>query len=321
MSRKTKIWLIVAASLIGLGCIILGGAMTVLNWDFTKLGTMKYETNSYSLEEAIIDINIATKTADVIIRPSGEEEISVVCYEQTRAKHTVSIKDGVLEIRMADERKWYDYIGINFGSPRITVSIPQGQYGALSVRGSTGKVNIPAEFGFASMDVSVSTGDVTCAASVTGEMKIKTSTGDISLQKLSANAMELTVSTGDITAQEITCTETAKLKISTGDVTLTDFRCQSLTTKGDTSDILLKDVVVEEMMSVDTDTGKVKFDYCDAGEMQIKTNTGSVTGSLLTPKIFFAETDTGRVDVPKTTTGGKCEITTDTGDIRITVTE
>jgi DUF4097 and DUF4098 domain-containing protein YvlB len=74
-------------------------------------------------------------------------------------------------------------------------------------------------------------------------------------------------------------------------------------------------------MSVETNTGKVKFDRCDAGEMQIKTDTGSVTGSLLSPKIFFAEADTGKIDVPKSTYGGKCEITTDTGDIRITVTE
>ena len=321
MSRKTKTWLIITVSLIGLGCILFGGVMTVLNWDFTKLGTMKYETNSHSLEEAIIDINIATKTADVIIRPSGEEEISVICYEQTRAKHTVAIKDGVLEIRMADERKWYDYIGINFRSPRITVSIPQGQYGALSVLGSTGRVNIPAGYGFASMDVSVSTGNVTCTASVTDEMKIKSTTGSIHLQELSADTLAISTSTGKITAQKVSCAGAVSLKISTGDINLTDFRCQSLTAKGDTSDILLKDVVVEEMMSVDTDTGKVKFDHCDAGEMQIKTDTGSVTGSLLSPKIFFAEADTGKIDVPKTTTGGKCEITTDTGDIRITVTE
>ena len=33
----------------------------------------------------------------------------------------------------------------------------------------------------------------------------------------------------------------------------------------------------------------------------------------------FTKTDTGRVDVPKTVEGGRCEITTDTGDIKITV--
>jgi len=321
MSRKTKIWLIVAASLIGLGCVIFGGAMTVLNWDFAKLGTVQYETNTHSLEEAIIDVKIVTKTADVIIRPSGDEEISVVCFEQTRAKHAVSIKDGVLEIRLVDERKWYDYIGINFKSPRITVSIPRGQYGKISLRTDTGKVVIPAEFGFEEMEITVSTGDVNCEASVSGAMKIKSTTGSIHLQELSADTLALSASTGKITAQKVNCAGAASLKISTGDINLLELRCQSLTASGDTGDILLKDVTVEEAMSVETDTGKVKFDRCDAGEMQIKTDTGSVTGSLLTPKIFFAETDTGRVDVPKTTTGGKCEITTDTGNIHITIAE
>jgi len=321
MSKKTKIWLIVAASLIGLGCIIFGGVMTVLGWDFSKLGTMQYETHSYTIDEVFADIKVAGKTADVILRPCEDEEISVVCYEQTRTKHTVSVNDGSLEIRLVDERKWYDYIGINFGSPKITVSIPQGQYGRLSVRTDTGKVYIPGDFSFETMDISVSTGDVTGAASVAGAMKIKTSTGDISLQNLSAGSLELSASTGKITAQGITCADTAKLKISTGDIHLIDFRSNSFDAEGSTSDMHLKNVIVAETMSVETGTGDVKFDGSDAGELKIKTDTGSVTGSLLSPKIFFAETDTGRIEVPKTTTGGRCEITTDTGSIRITVIE
>ena len=36
-------------------------------------------------------------------------------------------------------------------------------------------------------------------------------------------------------------------------------------------------------------------------------------------KVFLVQTDTGNVDVPRSVTGGACEITTDTGDVRITV--
>ena len=57
----------------------------------------------------------------------------------------------------------------------------------------------------------------------------------------------------------------------------------------------------------------------DGGQILIKTDTGKVSGSLLSDKVFIIETDTGRKDYPKTTTGGKCEITTDTGDIIITI--
>jgi DUF4097 and DUF4098 domain-containing protein YvlB len=63
----------------------------------------------------------------------------------------------------------------------------------------------------------------------------------------------------------------------------------------------------------------VKFEKSDAAELSIKTDTGDVTGTLLTEKIFDAKSSTGDVDVPKTGSGGKCEIRTGTGDIRIKI--
>ena len=38
------------------GCIIFGGVMTVLKWDFGKLSTNKYETNTYEINEAFKQI-------------------------------------------------------------------------------------------------------------------------------------------------------------------------------------------------------------------------------------------------------------------------
>jgi hypothetical protein len=40
---------------------------------------------------------------------------------------------------------------------------------------------------------------------------------------------------------------------------------------------------------------------------------------LYSEKIFFTETDTGDIRVPKSTSGGVCEIKTDTGDITFTI--
>ena len=37
--------------------------------------------------------------------------------------------------------------------------------------------------------------------------------------------------------------------------------------------------------------------------------------------LFITNTDTGNVDVPKTVSGGKCEVVTDTGNIKITINE
>ena len=81
----------------------------------------------------------------------------------------------------------------------------------------------------------------------------------------------------------------------------------------------MEDVVASESISIRTDTGDVEFEACDAPQIVIKTDTGDVKGSLLTGKEFITNSDTGKIRVPENSAGGRCEITTDTGDIRITI--
>ena len=64
-------------------------------------------------------------------------------------------------------------------------------------------------------------------------------------------------------------------------------------------------------------TGDIKLDKSDAAEIFIKTSTGNVTGTLLTEKVFITQTSTGNIKVPKSIKGGRCEITTSTGNIKI----
>ena len=280
MSRTIKIWLIVATSLILAGLTIFSVVMFTLKWDFMGLTTMKYQTNQYEIEQNYKNISINTKTADVVFLPSQDGKSTVVCYEQVKLKHSVKVENDTLFIEFEDSRKWYEYIGIDFKQPKITVSIPQGEYGELTVKNTTGKVNIGNEFKFESIDVLVSTGKVSLGASALEFVKIKATTGDIDINGISSNKLDISLSTGDVS---------------------------------------MKNVIVNGKLTIKASTGDVSFTDCDANEIYITTSTGSVKGSLLSEKVFIVETDTGRKDVPKTTTGGRCEITTSTGDIKITL--
>jgi len=294
-----KIWLITAVALLLVGCMIFGGAMTVLKWDFTKLSTAKFEQNEYEITEAFQAISVDTDTADIVFLPSQDESCSVICYEQKNGKHSVAVKGDSLVIELVDTRKWYEHIGIGFGTPKITVYLPQAEYGALSVRSDTGDVEIPKNFRFESIDISEHTGDVRCGASASGTVRIKTTTGSICVQGIFAGALDLAVSTGK--------------------VHMSDVACQDLISSGSTGDITLKQVIAEGCLSVKRSTGDVRLEASDAAEILIETDTGDVEGSLLTDKVFITKTDTGRVSVPKSVTGGRCEITTDTGDIKISI--
>lgn len=319
MNKKTKIWLIAAASFIVIGCVLFGGVMTMLKWDFSKLSTTKYETNTYNINQDFSNISVTTDTADVVFIPSEGEDCKVVCYEQVNVKHLVESKDGTLKIKLDDSRKWYEYIGINIKTPKITVYLPSGEYSDLSVRESTGDVKISKDFTFKSIDISANTGDIKNYASAAEVIKIKASTGSIFLENITAGALDLSVSTGSINASSVKCDGDIKANVTTGKTKLLDISCKSVKSKGSTGSVQLKNVIASDKFSIERSTGDVEFKSCDAGEIFIETSTGDVEGSLLSDKVFITKTDTGDIDVPKTTTGGKCEIITDTGDIEIEI--
>lgn len=319
MNRQTKLWLVIAICLVLVGGIIFGGVMTVLKWDFRKLSTTQYETKEYAISGNFSNIAIHTDTADITFVPAEDGACKVVCYQQCNMPYSATVTDGTLNIHIQDTRKWYDYIGIHFGTPKVTVYLPQAEYGTLTIREDTGDITMPKDFQFETVDLALSTGDVHFLASAAEEMKIKTSTGGICVENASAGALDLSATTGKITVSGVTCTGDAKLEVTTGKTILTDLTCENLTSDGDTGQIVMSNMLATGKLSITRDTGDVKFDRCDASEIFVETDTGNITGSLLTDKVFFAQSDTGRVDVPKSVTGGRCEISTDTGNIKISV--
>ncbi len=316
MSKATKIWLITAGALVLVGALIFGGAMAMLNWDISKLSTGNFETNEHMVVGEYKNIKINTETADIVFLPSDDEKTSVICYEIQSAKHSVEVKDGTLVIKLDDQRKWYEHIGINFTKPKITVYLPAGEHGELFLRSTTGNTDITKHFKFESIDIDQTTGNVKSFASTSGSVKIKTTTGSISLNGATAGSLDLSVSTGSVSLSAIRCGD-IKIGVSTGRTTLNDVECKNLTSEGSTGNISLNSVIAEGKMSIQRTTGRIHFAACDAGELFVKTSTGDVTGTLLSEKIFVVNTSTGRIDLPPTRGGGKCEISTSTGDIII----
>ena len=320
MRKTTKVWLIIAASLVIIGFIIFTGVMTTLKWDFTRLSTVKLETNNYEIGQEFDNIHIKTDTADIIFKSSDDGKCKVECYDEQKAKHSVAAKNGTLFIELKNNKRWYDYIGINFGgSPKITVYLPKTEYASLFISESTGDVRIPKDFTFKDVELSLSTGDVNFCASASEKIKIKTTTGDIGIDSIFAGELDLSVGTGTVTALDVSCAGEVSVNVSTGKAYLTDFKCKSIISDGNTGDIYLDNVIAEEKLSIKRSTGDIRFNGSDAAEILVETDTGNVTGTFLTDKVFIAQTDTGRVDVPKTTSGGRCEIITDTGNIKISV--
>ena len=321
MSKNAKKWLIAAASLVTIGTILFAAVMTAYHWDFSRLSTNQLETNTYGISEEFSGIKLNTETADILFAVSSDNTCRVVCIEEEKMKHSVSVQDGTLTVSAADDRAWYEHIGFSFHSPKVTVYLPKAEYESLSITGSTGHIEIPNEIKFDRADISLSTGDVKFFASVSGSIRIKTSTGDIRVKNTSAGTLDLSASTGEIVVSDVICKGDMNTSVTTGDVKAVNVMCQNLISSGSTGNVSLKNVIAAEKFSIKRSTGDVVFDSSDAAGIFVKTSTGDVTGSLLSEKVFITETSTGSVNVPQTITGGKCEINTSTGDIKIDIVD
>jgi DUF4097 and DUF4098 domain-containing protein YvlB len=134
-----------------------------------------------------------------------------------------------------------------------------------------------------------------------------------------AENYDLVSSTGLIKLNNVVCSNEIKLKVTTGDNYITNVNCKNIVSTGSTGDINLNNVIATNNISITRNTGDVEFYKCDASEIVIQTSTGDVEGTLLSDKVFITKSKTGDIEVPKTTTGGKCEVTTNTGDIEIKI--
>ena len=295
-----KILLIVAAVLTVVGVGIFTVAFAILGFDIAKLSTQKYEFNTYTLNEDFNSIKINTETASVILAESDSDECKIECVEREKMKHSAEVREGTLVIDVENTKKWYDYIGSNFGNETVTVYLPKAVYASLTVNADTGSVEIPKMFSFESVCVKVDTGLIGCYAEVSDSIELQTATGSIRAENSSTD--------GEV-----------KIKTATGSIKIADIRCNRLSAESHTGSIDLTNTIAADNMTINCATGNVRLDSCDANEIKVATHTGSIVGTLLSDKIFFAKSSVGNVDVPKTTSGGTCELVTGTGDIKIEI--
>ena len=318
MKKKVKVWLVVAVSLMAAG-VVIGAVSLVGVFMNGGLETVKYETNETVVSEEFSNISLKLNTSDVEILPSEDGSCRVVSFAQKNVRDAVSVENGTLTLVRYDERKWYERVGIFFRASKVTVYLPVGVYGDLSVALSTGDLKVAKELGFASASIQGTTGDVFMEASVTGACVIRQSTGEILVKDVHAGRLELTTTTGEVCVRSAVCVGDVTVSQGTGDAELTDLQAATLTLKGTTGDAELVRVVATGSLTVQRSTGDVELEACDASSLLIRTGSGDVKGRLLSEKDFRASATTGQVRVPDTRTGGLCEITTTTGDIHITL--
>ena len=262
------VFIIIAIVMIGLGFVLSFGAIVAMRFDFNKMNTILFRTNTYSIDNKFANIRINGAECSVRILPSNDALGKVVCQESDKIVHTVTVKDNTLMIERIDKRRWYEHFGVYWGHMEIEVYLPQSEFESLYVKNLSGDIVIPKEFHFESAEVQSTSGDIHFMAAVDGDLSAK---------------------------------------------------CQTVTINTTSGEIEMSNVIADENIHIESVSGDVNLHQCDAASLWLKTVSGDVSGLLLTKKIFFVNTTSGDIDVPHLDSGGKCEVTTVSGDVEFDV--
>lgn len=320
MGRIAK-FVIAGILLIVVGILVFMIPMVMSGFDPEKMDTAEYVTNTYDVADSFHNIRIDSDIEQIRFIPSEDGACRVVCDEKKDDPYDVRVEGETLIIDRQAGMFNFEIMSISTAAPKICVYLPEQSYGTLSIVGATGDVEIPNTFNFHSISAEMDTGAVNCLASVSGDLSVTTDTGEINVSAISASEMKLKSDTGEIKVSDVQLEGSVNISEGTGDTVMENVSCRRLEFEGDTGLLSMKNVLAADDYKLETVTGDIEFEACDAGEIRVKTDTGSVTGTLLSDKVYLIETDTGKIDVPKTISGGRCEIETSTGDVSIEVEE
>ncbi len=319
MKNWVKTLLMVAGILTIAGLGIFITVWAVNDFEIDKINTYEYTTNTYQIEEEFTDVAIDVEISNISLIKAEEDQVKIVCNESKRTKYNISVANNTLMIETKNSYKWSSFF--NFGAwkkEKLELYLPENLYNKLEVKNDMGNVVVNKEIKFKEIKVESSTGNLELYASI-NKIVVEMDTGNIKINDVNASTIDLKTSTGIHTLTNVTASSNIYLKTDTGPINLTGVRAVNLRINVETGRVKLNDVIASGRLDVTTSTGSVTLTDCDAGEIYIKTSTGTVNGTLLSPKTFYATSEFGRINVPKTTTGGRCEIETSTGSIKIEI--
>ncbi len=360
MKKAKKIAIIVAVSMMAVGFVSIVGSLAFVRFDATKLNTMEWEDKTYAVEEPFTNISVQGGDATVALVLAKDGNCKVVCTENDAIYDKIEVVDNTLTIERVDESEWYHNIGVYFDEIEITVYLPEKEYEKLFIDNSSGRIDVQGDFTFMEAEVSNTSGKTNFMADVEGTLKVENTSGGIYVGENSVGDLfvkgtsgiidvtsvcatgnvEVNGSSGGIGVSKVECVNLSVENssgvmhlteiVATGDVNvkgtsdgvhLDEVKCANLTGSNSSGRITCTEVIVAGDMNLDNSSGGIALEACDAENLKLEATSGSIRGTLLTEKIFVADATSGSVKVPKTTSGGVCEVTTTSGSIQLSLVE
>ena len=204
--RKSFGLLIAGISLIVLGIVICIVSVTAMGFRFDNLDTQNFVTTEFDALEEFRDIKVHLVNENLVIKPSDGEECRVVFYDAEDARCTCTVTDGELSLEShASRETGFGAVVIQMHSPQVTIYLPKGEYGKLTMESTAGEVEFLEGFSFETVNIHLSAGDAELeGVTALKKISVETNLGDIELDKCDAPEIFLKTNNGDISGTLLT---------------------------------------------------------------------------------------------------------------------
>lgn len=140
---------------------------------------------------------------------------------------------------------------------------------------------------------------------------------------MTANDLRVHTVSGNIDIGGMQIDSEASFKTTSGDIKIIESQSGELITQNVSGNTILTDTQITGSAACKATSGDIKLNRVDMDSFEAKTVSGNITGSPLSPKLFSAQSNSGRVKVPSAVSGnaqaGLCILTTTSGDIRMEI--
>ena len=255
---KKRIYFITATAILLIGAVLFAVGFAMNGFDIWRLSSETRAEASYVITDTFSSINISSSSADVTVLPSSDGTCRIDCKETERITHDVKVVNGALTITKRDDRNWYQKIGF-MPKMKVTVYLPEEEYGNLTAETNTGNISIKGSFIFENVNLECDTGNITFKNSTAKILKIEADTGNITFKNSTAKILKIEADTGDVKIIDSDADE-VYIETDTGDVKghfLTD---KIFRTKSDTGKVRVPKSTVGGICYIETDTGDIIFE-------------------------------------------------------------
>ncbi len=312
-----KLLKIILIFLIILAVIAIVGFISLMVISGFNLDNFKHVEKEYLVGENFESLKLDLKGSDVAILPSNDGMCKVEFFENNIYSHSIEVINNELVVGC----KYKSKVFISYKDTKITIYLPEKDYKTFNLTTGSGDV-IVENFKVDELTITVGSGDVEVKKVDCNNISIAGESGDLELKNLDVNdAVSVSSSSGEVELSNISCFGNVAISTDSGEISVANVVCGGLTAECDSGDIELESVLANGEMAIETESGDVELSMIDAPSIDITTISGDVKGSLLSNKIFTVRSSSGNVDVPQTTSGGVCKISSRSGDVMITISK